>query len=97
MPAYIIAQVKVHNPEEFQKYVEESTPVFQIYGASVMAAAGEVDILEGNWPEGRTIIVKFPSVEQARKWHDSAEYQKVAPYRHRSASTNMVVVDGLGE
>jgi uncharacterized protein (DUF1330 family) len=42
-------------------------------------------------------IIEFPTLEKAKGWYDSAEYQKVLPLRLKeSTSDKMVIVPGLG-
>jgi uncharacterized protein (DUF1330 family) len=39
--------------------------------------------------------MKFPSVEQARKWYDDPDYKSLAEHRHRSAEANLALVAGI--
>lgn len=44
----------------------------------------------------RTAVLEFDSVEAARKWYRSPEYQKVREERHASATDrNGVIVSGF--
>jgi len=36
--------------------------------------------------------MKFPTVEDARRWYNDPDYQKLAQLRWRSAETNLVLV-----
>jgi uncharacterized protein (DUF1330 family) len=53
-----------------------------------------VEIVEGNWPFTRTVLIEFPSKELARVWYESDEYQAVVGLRHRSATSNLVIASG---
>ena len=50
---------------------------------------------EGSWALPQTVIMKFPSLEAAHRWHDDPDYQALAKHRHASARTNLVLIDGL--
>jgi uncharacterized protein (DUF1330 family) len=39
--------------------------------------------------------VEFESVEAARSWYNSAEYQAVAGLRHAAAESNAVIIGGF--
>jgi uncharacterized protein (DUF1330 family) len=51
-------------------------------------------VLEGEWPQPRTVIIEFPSRDAAQGWYDSADYQKIITLRHKSSSGNLVILDG---
>ena len=54
---------------------------------------GRFTVLEGEWPNPRTVIIEFPSREAAEGWYRSAAYQKIIGLRHDS-SGNLVILDG---
>ena len=96
MSAYMIAQIDVHDPEEYQKYLAGFFPIFEKYGGELLATSkGETEVIEGAWSLPRTVIMKFPSVERARAWVDDPDYQALAKHRHRSAKANLVLVEGI--
>ena len=50
---------------------------------------------EGGWQPKRLVMLEFPSVEQARRWHDSEEYRGPKAMRMKSAKTRVIVVEGV--
>lgn len=56
---------------------------------------GGQEILEDDWPFPRCVVLKFPSVEQAKAWHASAEYEGPKALHQSAAKGNMIVVDGV--
>lgn len=95
MPGYVIAHVKVNDPKEYRHYITGFMEVIKPFDGRVLVATDEFDVLEGEWPKGRTILMEFPSVERAKEWHSSPEYRNIAVHRHRAATTSMVLVDGF--
>ena len=73
--AYVIANVDVTNPEQYEEYKKLSTIAMKAHGAEVCIRGGKVEVLEGDWSPSRFVMLKFPSTEQARAFYDSAEYQ----------------------
>jgi len=63
---YVIASVTVTNPTQYEEYRKWSTVAMQALGAEVCVRGGKVEVLEGDWNPGRTVILKFPSFEAAR-------------------------------
>jgi uncharacterized protein (DUF1330 family) len=60
-----------------------------------VARGGEVTTLEGTWSPKRLVILKFPSVDQAKAWWNSPEYAEAKALRQAVARTQMIVVAGL--
>ena len=95
MPAYLITQAKITDPVEFKKYMKAFMAQIESFPGKTIAAVDNVQILEGQWPEGRTVIMEFPSKEKALEWYESREYQEIAQIRLRSSEGTMVLVEGL--
>lgn len=95
MPAYVIVQVDVQDPETYEKYKPMVPPTIAAYGGRVIVRGGKTDILEGDWSPRRLVMLEFASVEQAKKWWASEEYAEAKALRQRSAKTQMIVVEGV--
>ena len=95
MPAYVIFDIDVNDPQGYEEYKKQGAPTLKLYGGRPLARGGKAESLEGNWQPKRTVIVEFESMEQARKWWDSPEYTQAKKLRHKSAITNVVLVEGL--
>lgn len=95
MPAYVVATVSIHDRESYKHYEAGFMDTFTPYGGRVVSVDEEVEVLEGEWPATRTVILEFESVATAKAWHGSAAYQKVAQHRFAASSANLVIVRGL--
>jgi uncharacterized protein (DUF1330 family) len=93
--AYIIANVDVTNPEQYEEYKKLSTIAMKAHGAEVCVRGGKVEVLEGDWAPKRFVMLKFPSPEQARAFYDSAEYEAAKRARQGAAIMRMVLVEGV--
>jgi uncharacterized protein (DUF1330 family) len=56
---------------------------------------GACETLEGSWRPKRFVILEFPTVERAREWWSSEEYRPAREIREASATTDMVLVEGV--
>ena len=94
MPAYVINDMEVTDPQQFEDYKKLSPPTVAQYGGRFLVRGGRTVTLEGDWSPKRLVILEFPSVEQAQAWIDSPEYAPARRIRQLAANSNMVVVEG---
>ena len=92
--AYVLANVTVTNPQQYEEYKKLSTLAMQAHGAEVCVRGGAVEVLEGDWTPGRMVLLKFPSREAAKAFYDSVEYQAAKKAREGAAVMRMVLVEG---
>lgn len=95
MSAYVIAEIIVHDPVGYEKYRAAVGKSLADYGAKFMVRGGDIEILEGSWNPKRMVMCEFPDSEAVRKWYVSDEYKQVKKLRDKSASFNMVLVEGV--
>lgn len=95
MAAYLIAEISVEDPEAYSGYLERATPTFGPRGGRFLARGGATVTLEGDWDPERIVVLEFDSVEQARAWWSSPEYAEARALRQRSATTRMIIVEGV--
>jgi uncharacterized protein (DUF1330 family) len=93
--AYVLANVEVTNPEQYEQYKKLSTIAMQVHGAEVCVRGGQVEVLEGDWSPKRVVLLKFPSMEKARAFYDSPEYQAAKDSRQGAAVMRMLAIEGL--
>ena len=92
---YIIAEAKVHDAAAYEGYKPLSLAAVEQYGGRFIVRGGASEILEGKWtPPQRMIIVEFDSVEQAKRFYHSPEYQAARKMRENAAEMNMLVISG---
>ena len=92
MSCYFIAQINIHDRDEYQKYLDGYDEVFSKYGGVVVAVDEDPSILEGDWPFQRTVVIRFTDEAEARRWYESSEYQELIKHRHRASEANVVLV-----
>ena len=95
MPAYIVVEVEVLDPDRYEKYKAMVPPSLAEYGGRFVVRGGKVETLEGDWSPKRFVIVEFPSVEKAKGWWDSSGYAEAKALRQATAKTQMIVVEGV--
>jgi uncharacterized protein (DUF1330 family) len=93
--AYIIANVTVTNPEQYAEYSKLASNAVQAYSAEFCVRGGAVEVLEGDWTPERVVVLKFPSLAQARAYYHSVEYTTAIKARQGASVMRMVVVEGV--
>lgn len=94
MAGYIVADIAITDPDEYQKYAQQTAATLEPYGGKFLVRGGQPETVEGNWKTKRIVIIEFPSVEQAKTWYDSPEYEAIKGIRQRSAVSNILIVHG---
>ena len=95
MPAYVIAEIDVHNPQDYEEYRKMVPSTITAFGGRYLARGGKTEILEGNWSPKRIAILEFESMERAKEWLHSELYGPAKKIRHASAKTNMILIEGI--
>jgi uncharacterized protein (DUF1330 family) len=94
MPAYIIVEVSITNPADYEEYKKLTPATIEKYDGKFIVRGAQTRTLEGDWQPERIVVLEFPSVERAVEWWDSEMYAPAKSIRQRSATTKMIVVDG---
>lgn len=96
MAAYLIADIIVHNPDQFMEYVRQVPAFVEKHGGQYLVRGGEPQGQEGDWRPQRLVIIEFPTRDDALAFLNDPDYQPVAAIRHTAADTNLIVADGVG-
>lgn len=92
--AYIVARVDISDPEAYARYAAGATEAQKMYGARVLARGGRYEALEGS-ARARNVVIEFDSLEAARAYYFSNEYQAAKKQRDGAAQMEMVLVEGV--
>jgi uncharacterized protein (DUF1330 family) len=95
MAGYVIAQIKVNDPEAYEEYKKQVGPTIEKFGGKFVIRGGEMEVLEGECPYPRVAVLEFPSVEVIREWYDSPEYAGPKAIRMATADTTFMIVEGI--
>ena len=95
MAAYMIARVKVTDPQRYRKYVESTLPTIEKFQGRFLARGGRTVTFEGPEETRRIVILEFPSLERAQQWYASEDYQTVKKLRAGAAEGDFLAVEGV--
>jgi uncharacterized protein (DUF1330 family) len=94
--AYLIARARIDDPVQYRKYAELAGPIIAKFGGRPLARGGRFEVLEGPTGFNRFVVLEFPSLEQARAYFHSDEYQAAARFRREGGGVlEVVIVEGI--
>jgi len=95
MSAYIIVNIEVTDPVPYAEYIQKAPPTIAQYNGRYLARGGPAEKLEGGYEPRRVVVLEFDTFENAKAWWDSEEYRALRDLRQRSATADMILVDGV--
>jgi uncharacterized protein (DUF1330 family) len=100
MTVYMVAQVQILDPEQWERYKEIAAREIARHGGQYLARGASPEVEEADWnqPENLQInMVAFPSIEQAHAWYNSPEYAKALAFRQGAVHRRLFFVHGTDE
>ena len=91
---YLVAHIRVHDKEGFEKFKEMAGPAISDYGGKVLVRNRNPEVLEGG-DSGVAIIIEFASIEGARTFYESDRYTKAKAVRELASDTDLILVEGV--
>jgi uncharacterized protein (DUF1330 family) len=92
---YAIALVDISDEDRYADYRSGTVASLEPYDGHFIVRGGETECVEGSWDAGRTVVIEFPSMEQARAWYHSDGYQQLAAIRREASTADIVLVEGV--
>jgi uncharacterized protein (DUF1330 family) len=96
MPAYVIADVQITDPEGYEPYRPLAGASVARFGGRFVVRGGKADLLEGEPEPARVVVIEFPDADTARRWYYSDEYQQALKIRQANSTGRLVLVEGAG-
>jgi uncharacterized protein (DUF1330 family) len=95
MPAYLIVDTELLDPEHYEEYKLRAKPIVEQFGGEYLARGGAMDFKKTSlWTPQRMVLIKFPNMQQAEAFYNSAAYQAVLPISQRSAKRSVILLEG---
>ena len=94
MPAYVVLNLDVTDPDMFNRYRDAAAPLTMANGGKYLAVDFEPKDMDG---KSRQVvgIVQFDSVQAAEDFYNSPEYQKIVGLRLGSTEGWLRIVPEL--
>ncbi len=95
MSHYLIATINIVDRETYSLYEAGFMDIFSQYNGKMLAVDEKPHLLEGSWTFTRTVLIEFPSEDDALAWYRSDEYQALAKHRFAASDGNVVLIRGI--
>jgi uncharacterized protein (DUF1330 family) len=95
MNHYFVAQIKINDPEQYEKYLEKFDDIFSKYNGEYLAIDESPVLLEGDWCYTKSVLIKFGSKKEFEDWYYSDEYQKILKYRLNASKCDTILIKGI--
>lgn len=95
MPAYVIAETDVTDPDRYERYKAASPAAIAAGGGRFLVRGGELVVLEGDWQPTRLVVLEFENLATAKRWYESEVYQEAKKLREGAARLRVVAVQGV--
>jgi uncharacterized protein (DUF1330 family) len=92
---YVIFNETINDQAAYDAYVQKAVPTVMQSGGRAIVFQNDPETLEGTWPGKCVVVLEFASVDAARAWYDSSDYQAVIGERHAAADCSAVILPGL--
>jgi uncharacterized protein (DUF1330 family) len=99
MPGYVGTLLDIHDAERFREYLRGVGPSLAKHGGRIALRGPIVEVPEGKLDtkqDTRLVMIEFDSLQSAREWYESEEYQRLIELRKEPvASTTAFLIDGI--
>lgn len=95
--AFVIIRVTVNDLDGYKPYVEQALPIAAKFGGEYIVRGGNPIALEGDEDSLRHVVIAFPSVEKAKEFYHSDEYQAIIGIRHAHSKGTLTLVEAYQE
>ncbi|MXW90670.1 MAG: DUF1330 domain-containing protein [Rhodospirillaceae bacterium] len=90
-----IAFVNVTDPEKYKNYMALTPAAVAAYDGEWLVRGGATETMEGPEETRRVVAIRFPSVERAREFWTSQEYQTAKIERAGAAEMHAILAEGV--
>ncbi len=92
--AYVVLLLSITDPEAYADYLSRAIPTVEAHGGTFLVVSDTPTTVEGPWPSERTVVITFPSLDDATTWYHSPAYQPLVEDRIRSAVSRVAIFEG---
>jgi uncharacterized protein (DUF1330 family) len=94
--AYVITEIDVTDSAAFAEYAPKVQASFAPFGGRYVVRGGKTQSLAGDAPK-RVVVLAFDSIDQARAWYASPDYEGLKALRDKAGKARIFAVEGLAQ
>ena len=90
---YLVANIRVQDKEKFTTFSGMAGPVIEAHGGKILAKGPNAERHEGEL-KGTVMMIEFDSLDAARKFYLSEEYQAAKAIRDMCSEADLMLIEG---
>lgn len=91
MPAYVLVEVDILDPKEYEVYKSLTPATVEAYGGKFIIRGNPIQVMEGSWNHDRLVMIEFPNKKTAEEWYYSKEYQEAREIRLKASNAKFFI------
>ena len=95
MKAYLVSDNNVTDHALFAEFARGIFELVKTYNGTYLVRGGATTLVVGPRTPNRTVIIEFESMERAKAFTSSPEYQALADMRSKSSDSTTFLVEGV--
>jgi len=96
MPAYWVGLIEIEDRDRYDEYAAAfDAEDFAACGGEIVILSDDADVLEGDWPAGRLVMLRFPTREDLDRWYEGESYRRVREIRWAATRSHASVHPGF--
>jgi uncharacterized protein (DUF1330 family) len=95
MTHYFAAQIKINDPDEYEKYLDRFDDIFSQFKGEYLAIDESPTLLEGDWNYTKSVLIKFNSKQDFEDWYYSNDYQSILMHRLKASKCDTILIKGV--
>jgi uncharacterized protein (DUF1330 family) len=95
MTVYLVAQLKFTDRAAYDRYQARFMAVFKRFNGRLLAADEHPQVLEGDWPRQKFVMMSFPDETECQRFANDPEYIEISKDRKAGADAVVLLVQGL--
>ena len=92
MSYYFMANIRIKDDLEYQKYIDKADEIFTKFKGSYLAVDNIPEVVEGNWDYSRAVLIRFDSKDDFKAWYRSDEYQEILKFRLSASESDTILI-----
>lgn len=92
---YAVVLLDLHDPQAYTDYSIRTRETVARYGGRVLVSGDAAEVVEGDWPSGRVVVLEFDDMDAARSWYNDPDYQGLIPARQAAAPSTFLLIEGI--
>lgn len=95
-PYYLIADVRIDDMDEYQKYMQRAKPIAEKYGGEYLVRGGDFQVVEGDYFQPRRmVLIRFPDKQSFENFYADPDYQEARAIRLPVSDLVLVGIEGF--